>query len=140
MDLKTFISETLKAVVAGVSDAQRGIVDEHPTAAIVLLDRPSDEERFPNPQPSPVDFDIAITTAEETSSESGGKAGLKIYVVSADLGGKDAEKVRTEAVSRVRFSVPVHLPTMHSSAESDRRAKQSAENDRKIREHAVRVS
>ncbi|MEG8022561.1 hypothetical protein [Sphingomonas aerolata] len=128
MDLKTFIAETLVAIIEGVADAQRRIAEDYDTAAISLLDRPGEEAEWRNPNYKAVTFDVAITSAQEDSKESGAKAGLKVYVLSASVDGKDAASTKSSSASRVQFEVPLHLPVMHSSKMTDaRRAKRDAE-------------
>ncbi len=128
MDLKTFIAETLVGIIEGVAEAQRRVAEEHDTAAISLLDRDGDQATWRNPNFKPVAFDVAISSAQEDSKETGAKAGLKIYVLSAGIDGKDAATSKSSSVSRVQFEVPVHLPVMHSSKMTDaRRAKREAD-------------
>jgi len=119
MDLKTFITETLVGIVEGVAEAQKRITEHHPTAAVVLLDRPADEENRPNPIFKSVSFDVAITSAQEETSETRGEGKLRVYVINAGIDGKDVSSNKSSSASRVQFSVPLHLPTMHSSVNSD---------------------
>lgn len=114
MDLRTFISETLTQIVAGVADAQKHFAAEGLAARL----NPTEAERGKNVRtgaPSPVDFDVALTVASESegssSSSVGGKAGI-LNVVSARAGLDDAQKTgeREERISRVKFTVQLGQP------------------------------
>lgn len=55
-----------------------------------------------------VEFDIAITTAE--SNDVDGKAGIKVASL-LELGGGGATSQSSSNVSRVKFNLPLALPT-----------------------------
>jgi len=133
MDLKTFISETIIGIIEGVADAQQRVAEDFDTAAVALLDRPGEQARWRNPDFKSVAFDVAITSAQEESKETGAKGGLKVYVISASVDGKDAASTKLSSVSRVRFEVPVHLPVMHSSKMTDAREAATARSTAALR-------
>lgn len=116
MDLKTFVSETLTQIVEGVQDAQERIRERGIKAEINPWSIGAESTREIG-QPSPVDFDVAVVIAEETSNATGEKArasaGL-ISVVSLRAGGElesgRSSGARNETTSRIRFTVQLAQP------------------------------
>jgi Trypsin-co-occurring domain 2 len=102
MNVKTFISETLRQIVEGIHEAQTAdggttvntrLVSGTPGGHLVHDGR----NMFTR-----VDFDIAISA--ETSG--GGKGSLRVWIASAEGGGEQ----KSESANRIRFSIPVQLP------------------------------
>jgi len=54
-----------------------------------------------------VDFDIAVTA--DSTSDAGGKVGLKIAGI-GEIGGGGSSANRDTVVSRVKFQVPITFP------------------------------
>lgn len=140
MDLKTFISETIVGIIEGVADAQQRVAEGFDTAAVALLDRPGEQAGWRNPNFKAVAFDVAITSAQEESKETGAKGGLKVYVLSASVDGKDAASSKSSSVSRVQFEVPVHLPVMHSSKMTEAHETARAKSTASIRGSAQKLA
>jgi hypothetical protein len=132
MDLKTFITETLVGIVEGVAEAQTRIAEHHRTAAVALLDRPANEANRPNPNFKSVSFDVAVTSAQEETTETRGEGKVRVYVINAAIDSKDVSSNKSSLASRVQFSVPLHLPTMHSSVASDESKQVSDRGSRAI--------
>lgn len=114
MDLKTFVSETLIQIVEGVSEAQR-LVRENGGNASVNPHQIAAESKQKIGQPTPVEFDVALVVSEESQTQQGSKAGgsagfLAVAKVSAELNEQTGGKSKTEAVSRVKFSVRLAQP------------------------------
>jgi hypothetical protein len=110
MDIKDFVSETLKQVIAGVKDAQEFAMDN---GAMVEPERAATSQKMGEPTQyvgkgsiKEVAFDIAVTAQESTGQE--GKAGLRIPYL--DFGGGLSAEQANATVSRVRFAVDVRLP------------------------------
>ena len=116
LELKDFVADALKQVISGVKEAQdfanaegalvnpRGYGQSNPTMRLYTRDGATAEDRTWYGQP--VDFDVAVTTAERDTAEGG--AGVILAVLSVGFKGK--EETESGAVSRIRFSVPVFLP------------------------------
>lgn len=112
MDLRTFVAETLKQIVDGVADAKSYFAQSETGAQINPVVR-SSTDKVGNP--SPVEFDIALTVSQ--SSESSGsttgeaKVGM-ISVFQAKVGAESRDKDGNERqeVSRVRFTVMLAQP------------------------------
>lgn len=51
-----------------------------------------------------IDFDIAVTTSENSNSKTGGKLGIKI--INANVGGE--QNYTNENSSRIKFSIPFY--------------------------------
>jgi hypothetical protein len=106
MNLERFVSESLLAIMKGVSSAadeagkaEGKIGGVNPTVAargIDLIKLVRD-----------VSFDIAVTV----STESSGGGGADIKVLSASIGGKGTVTKEDSRVSRISFSVPVLMRT-----------------------------
>ena len=111
MDLKDFI----KATISGIVEASIELQKEHGETGVVINPRQSSPPETFNPKDpytlqrvQLVSFDIAVTVGSETSGD--GSAALKIASV-VDIGGKGGHSKTAEEVSRVRFSLPVALPS-----------------------------
>lgn len=94
MDVKEFVSTTLKQIIDGVVDAQNETKGSD--AVIVPYGDPGGN----------VGFNIALNVMEGT--EKGGKAGLRVWAVGADVSGKTESS--SSVVTHVTFSVPIELP------------------------------
>jgi len=112
MELKQFISETLTQILCGISEAQK-VAREHGGAINPPL--------LPI-HPGPIDgsirdgagtvaqiigFDIAITASEGTAT----RGGVGVVAGVFTLGSAGSSQDSNTTVSRVKFSVPVVLPT-----------------------------
>ena len=109
MELKQFVTETLRQILEGVAETEN--VEEAPKPGRVNppLSTPDGTlESWKQPvttygQPVYlVEFDIAVTVDERADA----KAGLKVLGIG--IGGELAE--RSETVNRIKFSVPVEYP------------------------------
>lgn len=105
MELQKFVSETLKAIIAGVKDAQ--VFAEENDACINPYDfgicKPEHIIDLGNGNVSivqPVSFDLCV----EETSKSNGKAGIQVI-----SGGFEDT---SNTISRLQFSIAVSLPRM----------------------------
>ncbi|MEH3123708.1 MAG: hypothetical protein PGN16_17350 [Sphingomonas phyllosphaerae] len=117
MDLQTFVAETLRQIVGGVADAQKSVAALGTNARInpALI---SQTAKVQSGDATPVEFDVAITVvddAETVSTASASSSSGMIAVVhadrTADAGTTDRSRHRSEAVSRVRFTVQLAQPS-----------------------------
>ncbi|MBN1845641.1 MAG: hypothetical protein JW810_08165 [Sedimentisphaerales bacterium] len=95
MDIKEFVSQTIKQIIDSVLELQ---TQTHDTNAVVV---PYGDSR------RNIEFDIAVTVVEST--ETGGKAGISVFSVGAGITGKTGSSSST--VSRINFEIPLDLPT-----------------------------
>ena len=94
MDVKEFLSETMKQVVEGILDAQKQTKNK---GAIVVPHGGSEKV---------VRFDIAVAVTEGT--QASGVGSLQVYGDGSDVGGKSESS--NSIVHRVQFEVPVEYP------------------------------
>lgn len=114
MELKEFIKTAISDITGAVSELQ----NELDNGAIVSPSLPNpisnttvidpDNENINKPI-SKIDFDVAITVGDTSATGAGVKAGIQIF--SAKIGGESTTHV--ENVSRITFSIPVVMPTVH---------------------------
>jgi len=113
MELKDFVSETLKQIIDGVTAAQEYAQGMGARVA-PSMDRigPSSKhtvEHGSGAAIQDVDFDVVVTT-----SEAGGKEGsLGIFVGPVGLGAKGKSESASSAESRIKFSIPLMLRVQH---------------------------
>jgi hypothetical protein len=110
MELKTFVAETLRDILLGITDAQKdaqfakyiapwgigavefppdsGVVRKGPFAATVVR------------------FDVGLTVEDTDSAKAGG--GLKIAIFNAGVEGQSIGK--NTAVNRIQFAIHLGLP------------------------------
>lgn len=119
LTLKEFVSETITAIVDGVCEAQKrsGWRKVNPPLSPCDVLKISEQQGFMTGADGElvqkVEFDVAV----EASKEKESKAGLRVFVVGASAGlfGNSSQKAST--ISRVKFCVPLSLPTGKESAE-----------------------
>jgi hypothetical protein len=100
MDIDNFIVETLRQVVKGVQAAS-----DHQDCKGAKINPQFDAEG--RPAISQVEFDVAVTVTE--GSEKQGKA--NIGVAWFGVGGQANSTTANTSISRIKFAVPVMLPT-----------------------------
>lgn len=94
MDLKEFVSETLRQVIEGVKDVQE-IAAQNRAVVVPYYD-----------YSKTVDYDVAVTAVE--GKEAGAKAGISVWSIGA--GGNLKTESSNTTVSRIKFSIPLELP------------------------------
>lgn len=102
MDLKRFISDTLYQIVAGVQHGEQRI-RQLDTNAVV---NPTHGAGVAENNPESVAFDVAVTVSRE--QQGGGETAIRVLGLS--LGGEGSINSGSEAVSRIRFKIPMTLP------------------------------
>lgn len=110
VDLKQFISTTIKAIAESTIDLQdelsaKGVVinpmSDHESSQSILEESSAYQFR----RVINVDFDVALTVSD--SQQGGGHASIK--VMSLEIGGSGDKNISKESVSRVKFSMPIAL-------------------------------
>ena len=102
MNLQEFVRTTLVQLMQGVHEA---LGETSALAGAAVNPRGEHEHRS---EPRAVEFDVAVTVTD--TAEGSGKA--KLAVVGIEIGGGGGKDVQNQAVSRIRFSVPVSLPSV----------------------------
>lgn len=112
IELKKFVEETLVQIVKGVKASQDDIKNIGGEICPTGLYFSGGSETRVIYKPGKgivqtVEFDIALTVTKATALE--GKAGIAIHIASA--GGETSLEKTREALNRVKFTVPVLLPS-----------------------------
>ena len=98
-ELQTFVASTLRAIAAGIEEAQgTKISSAHGTG------------EFGFSAPELIEFDVAVS-AKRTGSTDGGMK-VAVFGIGANLGGKEGSEDST--VSRIRFSVPTKFKDLQN--------------------------
>jgi hypothetical protein len=120
MKLQEFVSETLREIIAGVKEAQAYAKDN---GAMVNPRMPPITSDFPKPFAittkrvdgviaiKEIDFDVAVTSTDSSETQ----AGAGIFVAGLGLGVKDKSDTVSSSISRIKFSVPMALPTQRQA-------------------------
>lgn len=113
MELKEFVARTLTDIIEGIQLARENIkpLSQHTRASIAPSSGYVGATTIHSSAGGTklveiVEFDVAVTASE--GSEIGGKAGVFAYVINVGSEGKKGSS--TEAISRVKFSIPITLP------------------------------
>ena len=113
MDLKEFVKETIVQVVKGIADANAALSEE---TAFVASDNIQTNKDFKcatdkkgcQHYVTDVDFDVTITV--QHSRTQGGGVYIKVPVF-GEIGGKGSSENTNASISRIKFSLPLALPT-----------------------------
>lgn len=110
MELRVFVKETLLQIAGGIAGAQKEgsnlRASFNPSGYQKQMDHLFFNHHLPA-YPQDIAFDVAVTVRDSASAEGG--AGILVAVLG--VAGKAGTESQTEAISRVRFTVPVQLPT-----------------------------
>lgn len=120
MELKDFIKQSIIEISEAVQEANSHLGDNGINAIVnpeFIYESGKDRRAFTTPpdEESPnenrfienIDFDVAVTTEGEINGEARG--GIKI--ASFEIGGKGSIVDKQQSVSRIKFTIPVCLPT-----------------------------
>src|SRR5437667_10490301 len=99
LQLREFVAETIKQIIDGVATAQ-----EYATGKKAIVNPLA--ERFRNPEPQLISFDVAVTAARGSKTQGG----IAVFTGAFGLGSKGQSERSNEIVNRIQFSVPVSLP------------------------------
>jgi len=111
MQLKEFITETFKQIVDGIVEAQDyggpkgarispGDLTCRTDQGLQFWDKKTGEIA------TLIEFDVALSTTEGT----GTKGGIGIFVGPIGVGSQGQSDAGQSSSSRIKFTVPVHLP------------------------------
>ena len=124
MDLKDFIKEVINAITNATNELkselyETGVIINPPTNGGSNNTFEVGGTQHTLRRVQNIEFDLALTTS--TSTTGGGKGGLKIFVVEANVGVTHART--NEEASRVKFSIPLALPPSQQEAINRQAAK-----------------
>ena len=113
MELKTFVTETLNQIIDGVKDAQKNSAQQGGEVNPPIFTRPDKgQDRLQHMDIASalvqeVSFDVAVTAVEGTQT----KGGIGVFIGVVGLGSQGQSNTSTQSVSRIKFSVPIMLPS-----------------------------
>jgi hypothetical protein len=113
MNLKDFISETLVEIAEGVQDAQERATGVNPKPSHIYTTSQTGGSnlilglRENNDPIHMVEFDVAVTSSEGKET----KGGISVVSGLISLGAQGKSQENTQSISRIKFKVPVCLPS-----------------------------
>jgi hypothetical protein len=112
MKLEDFISESITQIISGVKKAQDYASQNQALINPITLQqgKASGDSYYDSRTLRPaqvIDFDISVTTKED--GKVSGKAGVFVSVLK--LGVEGSEGTENQTSNRIKFSVPILLPT-----------------------------
>ncbi len=111
VELEQFVAESLRQVIAGVSEAQSGLVENgaqiNPNVSVDAAFRLKRLCAAGQPRLiEQVDFDVSLLASQGT----GTKGGIGLFVAGAVVGAQKKVTEEVSSINRIRFSVPLVLP------------------------------
>lgn len=114
MELKEFVSEALIQIVEGIETAQDRVTEsnaeispQYSNCQIGMMEKNKILVSSKGAVIQHVDFDVAVSATEGTGS----KAGVGVLAGAFNLGASGSSNQESQTASRIKFSVPVTLPT-----------------------------
>ncbi|MEJ6519122.1 hypothetical protein PQI64_05200 [Shewanella bicestrii] len=109
MELNKFIQNTLKQIIEGVSESQAYAKEKgaiiNPTSVEFFRDGKNNYHNQAMPQD--VEFDVGLTSI----NNDGSNEGIGVFLGAIKLGKNNQESNQTSAITKVKFTVPIVLPT-----------------------------
>jgi hypothetical protein len=109
MELKEFIRQTLEQIVEGAALAQEsikargGIINP----GNMSFQRDGQWNNYNHAMPQEVVFDVGLTSTDKAGSAEG----IGVFLGSINLGKRNDSGTESVAISKVRFTVPLVLPS-----------------------------
>jgi hypothetical protein len=109
MELKEFVRETLEQIVEGAAMAQESIKARGGIVNPSNLSFQKDGQRnnYDHAMPQEVVFDVGLTSTDK----SGSAEGIGVFLGSISLGKKNETGAEQVAVTKVKFTVSLVLPS-----------------------------
>lgn len=111
MELKAFVSESIKQIIDGVNEASLHAVQNN--ALVNPLNwgwtSTSVQAKYDTKTRAAIEtieFDVAVTATDGTAT----KGGIGVFMGPVNLGSQGQSESSNSSVSRLRFSVPIVLP------------------------------
>lgn len=116
MEIKDFVRDTLVQIVTGIDEANKTLVSLDSFVASSNMAGLNCMHTSKNKVPhyvANVDFDIAVTTEQTNTAKDGVKFGISVVGVGLgmDLGSEHKGENQNQTISRIKFSLPLALPT-----------------------------
>jgi hypothetical protein len=111
MELKNFITETLKQIINGVEEAQKDVQNNgayiNPTdivndnlSSITINDK---KIRVSN-----INFEVEVSTIDESDTTKG----VGVYIANFGIGGKQKDNDKAISTNKISFVVPIAFSTI----------------------------
>ena len=109
MELNLFIQQAIENIIDGVVAAQTSIKDKGAeiNPRKVQFQENGQYNNYNSGMPRFVEFDVGLTSANKTGSTEG----IGVFLGSISLGRKNTDGAEHVAVTRLKFSVPLVLPS-----------------------------
>ena len=112
MELKDFVAESIKQIIDGVNEAKRYAAEN---GATLNPERQTHNANNANARTNTktgaaietIEFDVAVTVTEGTQT----RGGIGIFTGVVGLGSQGQSDATNSSVTRLRFLVPVSLPS-----------------------------
>ncbi len=116
MELKEFVSESIKQIIDGVNEAKQYGIENGATVNPRRWGWNSSNVQAKYDQETgaaieTIEFDVAVAVAEGTKT----KGGIGVFMGAVGVGSQGQSDNQNSLVSRIRFSVPIVLPCTDNS-------------------------
>ena len=111
MELKDFVSESIKQIIDGVNEAKKhadkngGVINPQ-RWRVNSANIQAKADRKTGAAIETIEFDVAVTATDGSST----KGGIGVFIGAVNLGAQEHTENSNSSVSRLKFSVPVVLP------------------------------
>jgi hypothetical protein len=114
MELKLFVSETLKQLFDGVKDAQPYVKELGGALNPMGLNYPNArlQHRETSRMAEEIEFDLELTVTDSKEETKSGGLGAVISVLTANVGKGSKTAGENRSVTRIKFKIPVLFPRM----------------------------
>lgn len=118
MELDQYVSETIKQILKGVSDAQKDTTTKgcvNPKISNLHAPQAGNMQIFTTDNDEGihlVDFDLVVNAVEGT----GTSGGIGLFVGPIALGSRGESNAENSSSSRIKFRVPISYPDLETSA------------------------
>ena len=110
IELRDFVSETIKQVIDGVVSSQEYAKQKdavvNPKLGYNIQNQTLMTDRATQQPVQSISFDVAVTAGESTKTQGG----IAVFTGIIGLGSKGQSERSNEIVNRIQFSVPIALP------------------------------
>jgi len=109
MELRDFIQETIENIVEGVASAQESITKRGAeiNPREVKFRKDGQVNYLHSNVPQSVEFDVGLTSVDK----SGSTEGIGVFFGGISVGKKNEQGVEQSAVTKIKFSIPLVLPS-----------------------------
>ena len=109
MELRAFVQATIQQIIDGITDAQNSSKESGAiiNPAVLRYKKDGQFNAFHQGMPTSVEFDVALVSTEKKGSTEG----IGVFLGGVSLGKKNDSGAELVSHTKVRFTVPILLPT-----------------------------